>query len=85
MHFQEDANVIIVGWGEGANSLWYPTSASNSRTIGAEIALIINRLKSQASMGTNVWCIGYSLGSHVCGFTGMITDIDRITGKDIYH
>ena len=38
--------------------------------------------KGGASYG-NMYCIGHSLGSHVCGHTGKRTDskIGRITGK----
>ena len=74
--------MIIVGWGWGATYTWYPSSATNTRTVGAQIDIVANNLKAQTGLKTdNIWCIGHSLGAHTCGFAGMRTKIGRITGR----
>jgi len=82
---EENARVIKVDWKEGANSVYYPNSASNTRTVGAEIALITQRLSKDVAY-IEPWCIGFSLGAHVCGFAGQNPSanvvLSRITGLD---
>lgn len=78
---EENARVIKVDWKNGANSVYYPNSAANTRTVGAEIALITKRLSAEVAY-VEPWCIGFSLGSHVCGFAGKHTTLSRITGLD---
>ncbi len=64
---QSNANIILVDWEEGANSLWYPTSAGRTRDVGNQLAtyLINNGVDPTY---TNL--IGHSLGAHVAGFAG---------------
>jgi len=74
--------VIVVGWGGGANEVWYPQSASNTRAIGREIKLIAERLVSRnGANANNFWCVGHSLGAHTCGIAGMETRFGRVTGN----
>ena len=77
--FKEDARVIKVDWKSGANSVYYPNSAANTRTVGAEIAFIIQKLIRDHAY-TEPWCIGFSLGAHACGFAGNTITLSRITG-----
>ena len=82
--FQEDINVVIVGWGGGSDSwLWnYDKSASNTRVVARETALIVeNLINNGGSTYDKMWCVGHSLGSHVCGILGMETLLGRVTGK----
>ena len=77
--------MFLVGWKKGANSIYYPNSASNTRTVGAEISLSVNRLMDEAKLSRDkLWCVGFSLGAHVCGFAGMGTKFERITGTVKY-
>jgi pancreatic lipase-related protein 1 len=79
---QGDYNVIIVGWGLGADDLLYPQSASNTRTVGTEIGLVAaNIIASGISDMSRLYCVGHSLGAHVCGHAGMKTKFGRISGK----
>jgi len=79
----EDANVFLVDWRSGANSPYYPSSAANTRTTGAEVGFRMNRLVNERGLSRrNLWCIGFSLGAHTCGFAGMYTQIERVTGLD---
>ena len=41
---QGDYNVIITGWNEGARQLWYPQSASDTKVVGTEMALVARNL-----------------------------------------
>lgn len=80
---KEDSNVILVGWKKGAMSPVYPNSAANTRVVGAEIAVTSKHLMSKVKLPReNLWCIGFSLGAHVCGFAGMGIKFGRITGLD---
>jgi pimeloyl-ACP methyl ester carboxylesterase len=78
----EDANVVIVDWGGGAELANYFQSASNTRSMGAYSALVFDNLVSNGASST--WCIGHSLGAHLCGHTGMrvTTPLERTTGLD---
>lgn len=78
-----DFNVIIVGWSIGALRLNYFQSASNTRAVGAEIALVSNlTIQTTGSSRSRQYCVGHSLGSHVCGHAGHSGQFGRITGLD---
>ena len=78
---QGDYNVIIVGWKLGAETLWYPQSVSNTRTVGGEIALVANNtINIGHSSKALMYCAGHSLGAHVCGHAGQQGQFGRITG-----
>jgi len=78
-----DYNVVIVGWGGGARNPWYPQSAANVRTVGAEIALVANNLLNVGGTTRDkLYCVGHSLGAHTCGHAGMKSQFHHITGLD---
>ena len=64
--------VVFVDWSLGAALKlgWnpYDTPASNVRSIAAAVTDFFTR--NVAFNRTKTHCIGFSLGSHVCGFTG---------------
>jgi len=89
---QGDYNAVIVGWEGGAQTINYPQSASDTRSVGYEIGLVASRLIAGAnSHKSRLYCVGHSLGSHVCGHAGMTTKFGRITGTQaiacfiLYH
>jgi len=78
-----DYNVIIVGWQSSSQQLWYPQSASDTRSVGTEIGLVAaNLIANGGSARSRLYCIGHSLGGHVCGHAGQRTKFGRITGMD---
>ncbi len=89
---QEDANVVIVGWGGsmGAGDPNYNRAASTTRTIGADLGDAISHLLDNGGDPNDMWCAGHSLGSHVCGYTGKRTQthggrqIARVTGRGLH-
>ncbi len=52
--------------------LWesYKQAVVNTRFIGRQAAVIAAALQSLGYLPENMKCIGFSLGSHVCGFFG---------------
>ncbi|XP_071505645.1 pancreatic triacylglycerol lipase-like [Diadema antillarum] len=79
-----DYNVIRVDWRKGAVDL-YGKSTANTRIVGAEIALLIDRIKEVFGMTSSesFHLIGHSLGAHASGYAGeRHTDLGRITGMD---
>jgi len=80
---QGDYNAIIVGWEGSSQQIWYPQSASDTRTVGTEIGLVAaNVIANGDSARSRLYCVGHSLGSHVCGHAGLKTKFGRITGLD---
>jgi hypothetical protein len=84
---REDINVVIIDWGNLAQILNYAQAASNTRTVGAFTSLVIRNLLTRAGTASSrMWCNGHSLGSHVCGHTGMKMPanqrLGRVTGMD---
>lgn len=84
---REDMNVVIIDWSTLGSNPDYTQSASNTRTVGAFTAVIIRKLLQQPNTkASRFWCTGHSLGSHVCGHTGMHMPVDqalgRVTGLD---
>jgi hypothetical protein len=81
---KDDKNVIIVGWGTGANRANYLLSASNTRVVGAEVRDIKDILQASSSSSLH-YCAGHSLGGHTCGHAGQFRSdrgFNRITGLD---
>ena len=84
--FQLDVNVVSADWKKGATKIYYPTAAATTQTVGAFFAHTMKGLVENFNATyDNMWCVGFSLGSHVCGHAGMETggQIARITGE--YH
>jgi len=77
---KEDLNVFIVDW--DSVDLWYPQSVADTRVVGADIAWLAGQLNSAGQSTSNMWCIGHSLGGHVCGQAGKRRKLGRITGLD---
>jgi len=76
-------NIIAVSWEGSSVNPNYLQSASDTRSVGAEIGVVVNKLKKEHGLAiANIWCIGHSLGAHVCGHAGAYTRIGRITGLD---
>jgi hypothetical protein len=73
----------VINWKNGAGKLYYPESASNTRVVGAMTAQLMEHLmKEGGTEWSKLWCIGHSLGSHVCGHAGhkAVGKVGRITG-----
>jgi len=84
---REDMNVVVIDWGVCAKLLNYLKAASNTRTVGAQTAQVIrNLLTVSGAQPSRMWCLGHSLGAHVCGHTGMHmpagSELGRCTGLD---
>ncbi|ESP05106.1 hypothetical protein LOTGIDRAFT_102360, partial [Lottia gigantea] len=67
---QEELNVIIVYWEEGA-AMFYPQAASNTKTMGRRLADMIEAMSDSEGISLNmVHLVGHGLGAHVAGFAG---------------
>lgn len=59
----------------------YRRSFSDARTVGTEIGLAASNLISLGnSTASRLYCVGYSLGAHICGHAGKKMKLGRITG-----
>ncbi|XP_046641911.1 pancreatic lipase-related protein 2-like isoform X2 [Daphnia pulicaria] len=78
-----DANVIIVHWGGGANTN-YDHAHANIRLVGLEVAFLVNTMIVELGVkASDVHLIGHSLGAHTAGYAGeKIFQLGRITGLD---
>lgn len=78
-----DYNVILCDWGDGATT-WYFQASANSRTVGVEIALLLEFLSREARISPKDFhLLGHSLGAHIAGYTGQrFKGLGRITGLD---
>ena len=79
----ENANVIMVDWEKKARMLFngwpYVTAAKNTAPIGLQIFQFLSAANIELN---NVYCIGNSLGAHICGYVGSHGKLARITGLD---
>uniref|UniRef100_UPI0037E7A007 lipoprotein lipase n=1 Tax=Semicossyphus pulcher TaxID=241346 RepID=UPI0037E7A007 len=81
---EPSANVIVVDWLVRA-SQHYPTSAAYTKLVGRDIAKFVTWLQKELQLPWDrIHLLGYSLGAHVAGIAGDLTDrkISRITGLD---
>lgn len=81
-----DCNVVLVDWYRGSFPP-YIQAAGNTRLVGAMIAEQIKFLVSQTQSSPDLYhVVGFSLGSHIAGYTGSRLNQDglilgRITGN----
>ncbi|XP_057697707.1 lipoprotein lipase [Corythoichthys intestinalis] len=78
------ANVIVVDWLTRANQ-HYHTSAASTKLVGRDVAKFVTWIQKELELPWDkIHLVGYSLGAHVAGIAGDLTDhkISRITGLD---
>ncbi|XP_064479545.1 pancreatic triacylglycerol lipase-like [Ornithodoros turicata] len=80
---KDDCNVVLVDWKDGTLQS-YVHAVANTRLVGAEIALFVNKLKNTTGADPRTFhAIGHSLGAHIMGYSGeRINRLGRITGLD---
>jgi len=81
---QQDCNFIAVDWETMANNANYYASAADTLPVGNLTGQFIDFLISQGVTYSQLHVIGFSLGAHVAGNSGMATTgtLPRITGLD---
>lgn len=85
----EDCNVIVVDW-HGGSSPPYTQAVANTRLIGAMTAQMLHDISQYTDNNSldHAYCIGHSLGAHLCGYVGYTLQDDynitlgRISGLD---
>ncbi|CAL7933293.1 unnamed protein product [Xylocopa violacea] len=79
-------NLILVNWAKLAGLPWYVTAVRNTRTVGPQVARLVNWLAAQGAVSlANLHVIGFSLGAEIAGFMGKTLaprKVGRITGLD---
>ncbi|XP_077463280.1 lipoprotein lipase [Stigmatopora argus] len=78
------ANVIVVDWLTRANQ-HYSTSAAYTKLVGRDVAKFVTWIQKELELPWDkIHLVGYSLGAHVAGIAGDLTNhkISRITGLD---
>ena len=76
--------MIVVDWHKGAVMPLYPVAVANTRLIGRQLRLLLQRLMREAGLQLNkVHMVGHSLGAHTSGYTGrdLKGQLYRITGR----
>ncbi|XP_022702309.1 pancreatic lipase-related protein 3-like isoform X2 [Varroa jacobsoni] len=64
-----NCNFIFVDWSKGSvNAYW--TSTANSRIVGVELALLLEKLIYFRIEKSKIYLMGHSLGSHIIGYAG---------------
>eukprot|EP00929_Paragymnodinium_shiwhaense_P107839 TRINITY_DN74197_c0_g1_i1.p1 TRINITY_DN74197_c0_g1~~TRINITY_DN74197_c0_g1_i1.p1 ORF type:complete len:506 (-),score=66.92 TRINITY_DN74197_c0_g1_i1:8-1474(-) len=62
---------IAVDWKKGASHLLqYSRAMSTTRVIGQYISRLLEAGREVYGEAVHTWCVGHSLGSHICGFAG---------------
>ncbi|KAK2155846.1 hypothetical protein NP493_2035g00000 [Ridgeia piscesae] len=76
-----DFNFVQVLW--HSRKINYAQSAADTRSVGAEVSNVAKQLVAKRLISpSHLWCIGHSLGSHVCGHTSRKYRFARITALD---
>lgn len=64
-------NVIVVDWGEGANTINYISARNRVNEVGPLVGQFINNaVNSNGLQLSNTYIIGHSLGGHTAGIAG---------------
>ncbi|MDJ0518869.1 MAG: alpha/beta fold hydrolase [Trichodesmium sp. MO_231.B1] len=79
-----DANILVVDWQDGADTLNYFAAADRVDEVGVEVA---DYLLGQGVNPANTTLIGHSLGAHIMGEAGEELrerhgEVDRLIGLD---
>ena len=75
--------MITVDW--DSMNYDYSQSASDTRSVGAAVAVIARHLVGLDHISRNhLWCVGHSLGAHLCGIAGKNYGFERISGEGVY-
>lgn len=81
---EPNANVIVVDWLTRAQQ-HYTTSAAYTKLVGRDVAKFVNWIQKELQYPwEKLHLLGYSLGAHVAGIAGALTEnkVSRITGLD---
>ena len=81
---ERDQTVVILGWGKGADIglLNYEQASANSLAVGEWLSPYVIEIRKRFE-DINIWGVGHSLGAHLFGITGRLSQaMDRITGLD---
>jgi hypothetical protein len=70
-----------VNWQTDAAGPNYWRAAHNTIAVGKALASVIKNIGLDAT--SDIYCVGHSLGSHVCGFCGKQKQLKRITGSTL--
>ncbi|CAF1415739.1 unnamed protein product [Rotaria sordida] len=78
----EDCNVILTDWSR-ANYFPYTKATANAQVVGADIALLVNKMiKAHGVNPADFHIVAHSLGAAVAGYAGhRISGLGRITGE----
>ncbi|XP_069434602.1 lipase member I isoform X1 [Ovis canadensis] len=81
---QDDMNIIVVDWNQGATTFLYIRAVKNTRKVAVSLSRYIQNLLKHGASLDNFHFIGVSLGAHISGFVGKIFHgrVGRITGLD---
>lgn len=86
---RENVNVIVVDWEKGASLPNYVQAAANGQLVAKQLAKLIMLINKEYGIKSNRYhLIGFSLGAHIAGLTGMslqlegVGNVSRITGLD---
>ena len=61
-------NLFFVDWGKGSKTLDYGLARSRVDEVSKTIGEFINFMNSKYEVSpSNVCCVGFSLGAHICG------------------
>ena len=82
-----ELKIIVSPWICHINGIWsgrYGIEAANTWPVGRHLAILNSRLRNLVDLSTKTFCVGHSLGAHVCGFMGRESDVqlDKIIGMD---
>ena len=78
---QGNFNFVQVLW--HSMKINYAQSAADTRSVGAKLSNVAKKLVARRLISpSHLWCIGHSLGSHVCGHTSRKYRFARITGNN---
>ena len=60
----------------------YSSAASNTMIVGNALGKLTESIYETSNQNVKTFCVGHSLGAHVCGFTGKTKQLDGIIGLD---
>ncbi|KAF6119484.1 lipase I [Phyllostomus discolor] len=81
---QDDMNIVVVDWNQGATTFIYDRAVNNARKVAVSLSKCIQKLLKHGASLDNFHFIGMSLGAHISGFVGKLFQgqLGRITGLD---